>query len=327
MPKLNDIAIFVEVAKLRHLGRSAEKLDIPASTVSRRLRHLEQELGIALLVRTTRGMLLTDAGTLYFDTCRGLIEQAADAHHALRQLGLVPTGTLRISLPDTLAPFAFVEVVREFCAAWPGIDVRLDYSAFKDNYATPADFDIALRWGVQPDSDLVSRHLASVPYRLYTGASYLDTHPAPTSPADLRRHHCLGTEICGELSQWTLRTDSETVHVAARAKVRANNLDALTDLVRGGAGIAALPAVARGHGLVPVLPGWSLAPIPLYALQTTRHPPARARAFLHLLQARLQETLTSTSATCRAHALATPFPEGMREPEPKSDKDVMCGSR
>ncbi|WP_025136964.1 LysR family transcriptional regulator [Achromobacter sp. DH1f] len=307
MPNLNDIAIFVEVAKLLHLGRSADKLDMPASTISRRLRCLERELGIALLIRTTRGMLLTDAGTLYFDTCRELIEQAADAHHALRQLGLEPTGTLRISLPDTLAPFAFVGVVREFCAAWPGIDVLLDYSAFKDNCATPADFDIALRWGVQPDSDLVSRHLASVPYRLYACASYLDAHPAPASPPELRRHQCLGTEICSELSQWTLRTDGETVHIAARAKVRANNLDALADLVRGGAGIAALPAVALGHGLVPVLPDWSVAPIPLYALQTTRHPPARARAFLHLLQARLQQTLTSTPAALRVQALAAPI--------------------
>lgn len=309
MPNLNDIAIFVEVAKQRHLGRTAERLGVPASTISRRLRRLERDLGIALLVRTTRSILLTEAGTLYAERCRGLVEQTMDAHCALRDLGLVPSGTLRLCLPDTLTPLSFVDIVRTFSETWPGVDVQLDYSPGSDLSAAPVSFDIALRWGSQPDSDLIARHIATVPYRLYASAGYLRNQRPPASPSDLRGHACLGADVCPELAQWTLHGHGGAVRIATQRRISANNLDGLAGLARAGAGIAPLPEPAAASqpyagDLIQVLPAWRFESVPLFALLNTRHPPARAQSFLSLLETRLRDDFAAPRAGMAASPLA-----------------------
>src|SRR5690606_22354983 len=110
--------IFVEVAKRRSISRTAESFGVPATTLSRRLRALEGRLGVELLARSTRHITLTEAGKLYYERCRALVEQAFDAHDVLREQGVKPRGTLKVLLPDPLDALQFATVVQTFGQDW-----------------------------------------------------------------------------------------------------------------------------------------------------------------------------------------------------------------
>ncbi|WP_321894198.1 LysR family transcriptional regulator, partial [Burkholderia cenocepacia] len=100
---LNDTAIYVEVVRRQSFTRASEALDIPASTLSRRITELEHAIGIRLLNRSTRRLGLTEAGAIYYEHCRRLIDQLRLAHEEIVEMNGSLTGTLRISLPDGLA--------------------------------------------------------------------------------------------------------------------------------------------------------------------------------------------------------------------------------
>lgn len=291
-PDLNDIALFVEVARRGNISRAADTTGVPASTVSRRLRKLEATLGVSLLVRTTRQITLTDAGRLYFERCRQLVEEVRDAHSVLHELGVRPRGTLRVLLPEPLEALDFTQLAREFAEHWPELEYRYDYS-HEPNPHPARQFDVALRWGEQADSDLIARRLADIPHQLYASPHYLREHGVPASPGDLIRHECLGSDVCGELSAWTLERDGERVRIPVTGRFGSNNPELLRRLAITGAGIVALPCVGsrQPDHMVPVLPAWQLASIPLYAMFASRRPPARTRVFLDFLQARIQEML------------------------------------
>ncbi|WP_144639257.1 LysR family transcriptional regulator [Bordetella genomosp. 13] len=283
----NDIVYFVEVAKRQSLSRTAESIDVPASTLSRRLQALEQHLGVQLLARSTRKIVLTEAGKLYYDRCRQLVEQASDAQDVLLQQGIKPSGTLKVLLPDPLDALRFASLLQDFAQDWPTLDFHCDYTGGR-GWEASREFDVAVRWGVQPDSDLVARCLGFVPFRLYASRAYLGRHGWPETPADLHAHECLRCDVCPELSAWTLVQGDERIGVSPRARLRANDLEIVRRFAVSGTGIAALPAAGpQDTRLVPILPHWRLDPVGVYALFGSRTPPARARVFVDFLVERL----------------------------------------
>ena len=280
---LNDIAIFVQVARQRSISRSAELTGMPASTVSRRISILEERLGIQLLSRTTRRILLTEAGKLYYERCEALIEQAQNAQDVLLDHGVQPRGTLKVLLPDTLEAIGLPRFIPEFSRTWPDLKFRYDYS-----HGTPweqhRDFDVALRWGTQGNSDLVARSIAQFEFRLYASADYLKKRGLPKHPQELAQHDCVYADLCKELSTWTMRDRGQQVIVEPQTRIGLNDMNLALRLASEGAGIAALPPHPAGYeSLVPVLPAWQLAPITLYAMYPGRTPPARARVFIDAL--------------------------------------------
>lgn len=299
-PDLNDIALFVEVAKRSNISRAAETTGVPATTVSRRLRELEATLGVSLLVRTTRRITLTEAGRLYFERCRDLVDQVRDAHYVLHGMGVRPHGTLRVLLPEPLDALDFTKLAGEFAEHWPELEYRFDYS--HESVLDPAqEFDVALRWGKQADSDLIARRLADIPHQLHASPRYLKAHGAPSSPNDLANHQCLRSDLCGELSSWTLERGDSRVDVPVGGKLASNNLELLRKFAASGAGIVALPSIGpAAPAMVPVLPDWKLAPIPLYAMFASRKPPARTRVFLDFLHRRIHEMLLQAGAPVAA---------------------------
>ena len=280
---LNDIAIFVEVAKRLNISRTAELIGVPATTLSRRLRVLEARLGVELLSRSTRNIALTEAGKLYYDRCRLLVEQAIDAQDVLLDEGIRPRGTLKVLLPDPLEALDLVGMASAFARAWPELRLRCDY-AYERGWEGAREFDVALRWGTQADSDLVARRVGEFPFRLYASASYLARAGRPARPEELATHECLIATQCRELSAWVLERDGRRMTVDPDGRVHANDIEMTRRFANAGMGIVALPAHdPRNRELVPVLDDWALAPIALYAMYGSRTPPARARAFVDAL--------------------------------------------
>ncbi|MGE8615305.1 MAG: LysR substrate-binding domain-containing protein [Achromobacter veterisilvae] len=290
--QLNDIAMFVEVARRGNFGLSAAALGVPPSTLSRRVRGLERDLGMQLLKRSTRKIGLTETGALYFERCRDLIDEARVAHEQLQTSIACAGGRLSVSLPASLAQVFVPTVIDAFHRQYPDIHCHFELSNQRVDPISNT-CDVALRFGQQPSSSLIAHVISAMTPRLYASADYLDKHGVPCSPADLARHQCLIGTPRGEF-EWVLRSGARVERIRVSGKVAANDSGMIRSLVRAGIGIGPLmkfEAAKAGGGdkIAQVLGQWSLPPVPLVALLPTRKVPARVRAFLDFIHPNLQD--------------------------------------
>ncbi|WP_233236293.1 LysR family transcriptional regulator [Bordetella sp. LUAb4] len=289
---LNDIALYVEVARRKNFSRAAEVLNMPASTLSRRVGELEKHVGMRLLNRSTRRIDLTEAGQIYYERCRHLVERARVAHEQLTDMASAPKGMLRVSMQSSLAHLFLPVAMAEFTRAYPNIECEFDVSSAPiDPISNP--YDVVLRFGKQPDSGLIARQLLSMSCEMYAMPAYLEQHGVPRTPQDLTGHECLRSLIDERHSTWELRRGKEVEVVQVSGHMSANQSSLLYRLAVSGLGIVALPVfdrlrqAVRESGLVRVLPEWQLAPLPLYALLPSRVLPAKTQAFLSFIEPRL----------------------------------------
>ncbi|PCE34269.1 LysR family transcriptional regulator [Burkholderia ubonensis] len=285
MELLNDMALFVDVVNAMSFRRAAELTGVPNSTVSRRISALEKAIGLRLLHRTTRRIELTEAGQLYYERCRRIVEEARLAHEQLGEMLAQPTGVLRASLPVDFAMVFLAPLVVEFARRYPGIRFEFDLTPRRvDLVAEP--FDIAIRMGEQPDSTLIARLLARIPARLYASPRYLEQAGEPAHPAELARHACVGFPKPGV---WTLSRGTESVDVAIGGRFAVNSIGMFRRLAELDQGVILVAEelvteeLASGR-LRPVLPDWQGTPVPVYALTATRLLPAKTQRFIEFLQ-------------------------------------------
>ncbi|MFW7340929.1 LysR family transcriptional regulator [Pollutimonas sp. H1-120] len=290
-PSLDDIALFVEVAKSRSFTRAAESLDMPASTLSRRISALERYIGVRLLNRSTRKVELTEAGAVYFERCQHVIAEARIAHEELDEMAQRPKGRLRISMPVSFALLSMPLIMRDFAQEYPEIECEYDLGIKHiDLLAEP--FDIVIRIGHQPDSGVVSRRLGYVTLGLYAAPGYLARKGTPIVPLDLARHECLRTSAGRAESVWELRSQTRVEKITVKGRMAMNNVAMLMRMAGLGMGIVPLTAHnltwnTEEEALQRVLPDWEFDPIPLMALFPSRLMPAKTRVFLEFLMARL----------------------------------------
>lgn len=287
---LNDMALFVEVVKARSFRGAAEVTGVPNSTLSRRVGALEKSIGLRLLHRTTRRIELTEAGQVYYERCRRIVEEARIAHEQLGDMLAQPTGVLRATLPVDFATIYIAPLIAEFARRHPGIAFELDLTPRRvDLVAEP--FDVAIRMGEQPSSTLVARQLARLTPYLYASPGYLKMAGEPVDPADLGRHECLGYRKSGP---WVLHRGDATAEVALGRRFAVNSVGMYRSFAVLGQGIALMAEgvvaedVAHGR-LRRILPDWHGKPIPVYALTETRLLPAKTLRFIEFLQERLAQ--------------------------------------
>jgi DNA-binding transcriptional LysR family regulator len=301
---LNDIALFVEVARRKNFSRAAESSGVPVSTLSRRISELERNIGVKLLRRSTRKVELTEAGSVYFERCQHIVSEARMAHEQLTEMAQQPKGRLRVSMPTSFAMLFMPQIIREFSELYPDIECELDLSIRHiDLLADP--FDLVIRLGRQPDSGVVARQIASISLGLYASAAYLARHGAPIVPADLIQHECLRSTTSKEDSVWVLESDAKVEHIPVSGRVTANNVGMLQRMALQGLGIVPLSCISaraiQSEQLMRVLPEWEFGPIPLLALFPSRLMPAKTRVFIEFLQARLP-ILTAQKQACHEQA-------------------------
>ncbi|MDR2164464.1 MAG: LysR family transcriptional regulator, partial [Zoogloeaceae bacterium] len=187
---LDDMALFVEVARAMSFHRAAKASGVPNSTLSRRVSALEKVIGLRLLRRTTRKIELTEAGQRYFERCRRIVEEARLAHEQLGDLLAQPGGLLRVSVPADFAHLFLAPLIAEFARRYPAIRFELDFTPRRVDLAHEP-VDVAIRVGEMADSSLIARELARLPRYLYASPRYLEQAGEPQNPADLTRHECL----------------------------------------------------------------------------------------------------------------------------------------
>lgn len=292
---LRDIGLFVEVVNEKSFTRAAKHLEMPASTVSRRIAGLEKQIGTQLLHRTTRRVDLTDAGAAYYARCAHLVKEAQLAHEQLSEIITKPRGTLRLSCTPDFAATFLAEILVEFAEQYPEVNFELDLSNRKVDVATE-HFDAAIRIGRLDDSNLISVRIGVLPLVLYAAPAYLKRSPALRSPEELALHSCIRLHANENGSTWIFeQVDKSKSEKAALVKVSgrfvANNMSMLCQLTLLGAGIGiidktiAIELVTQGR-LVQVLPGWQLQPVEIHLLAPSRLMPARLRVFANFLKDR-----------------------------------------
>lgn len=290
MELLNDMALFVEVVKARGFRHAAEAVGMPNSTLSRRISGLEQAIGLRLLHRTTRKIELTEAGQIYFERCKRIVDEARLAHEQLGEMLAQPSGVLRVSLPVDFANIYLAPLIAEFARRYPGIRFDFDLTPrHVDLVAEPVD--VAIRMGEPPSSNLIARQLARLPRYLYASPRYLELSGAPDQPADLARHECLCMSTA-QADVWTLHDAAATVDVAVGGRFRLNSVGMIRRLATLDLGIAVLAEEIVADDLADgrlhrVLPQWQATPVPVYAITETRLLPAKTQRFIEFLRERL----------------------------------------
>ncbi|WP_175804470.1 LysR family transcriptional regulator [Burkholderia ambifaria] len=290
MELLNDMALFVEVVKARGFRSAAQTLGMPNSTLSRRISALEKAIGLRLLHRTTRRIELTEAGQLYFERCKRIVDEARLAHEQLGGLLAEPAGVLRASFPVDFAVTYLAPLIVEFANRYPKLTFDFELTSRRVDLVSEP-FDVAIRIGPSEDSQLVARRLATLRNYLYASPGYLARAGEPREPEDLARHACLGLQKSGS---WTLHDGTRSVAVAVSGRFAVNSVGMLRRLATLDAGIIVLSEeiladdVAAGR-LRRVMPEWEGEPIPVYAMTETRLLPAKTQHFIEFLRAHLAQ--------------------------------------
>lgn len=290
MELLNDMALFVEVVKAKGFRHAAEAVGIPNSTVSRRIGSLEKAIGLRLLHRTTRRIELTEAGQIYFERCKRIVDEAKLAHEQLGELLAQPSGVLRASLPVDFANIYLAPLIAEFARRYPGISFDFDLTPrLVDLVSEP--FDVAIRMGTPQNSNLYARQLANLACYLYASPGYLEQFGDPSHPSDLAQHECLGFRT-GKASTWLLRKDDESIEVSVGGRFQLNSVGLIRRLATLDQGIALIPAEIVAEDVIQgrlrrVLPDWEGPATPVYAMTETRLLPAKTQRFIEFLRERL----------------------------------------
>jgi len=289
MLDLNDFRYFVEVVDRNGFSAAGRTLGIPTSTMSYRIRQLEQDLGVALLARSSRSVSMTEAGAEFYQHAVTMLERAEDAECAIKQRLSEPTGRVRYTAAIAIARYAMPGMTVTFLDRFPKI--MLEQHA-DDRFADLVTdrYDLAIRGHSGPltSSVLVQRPLADVPWHLFASPGYLAERGRPGTPGDLAGHSALFMLRGNAELAWNLIDEGgSNVRVSPlEPRMVAACTTTLKAAACAGLGVLAVPAYicrdeVRAGALVRVLPGWLAESSTITALLPNRRGMLPAvRAFL-----------------------------------------------
>ena len=273
------LMLFMEVARQSNFFRVAENLNLPVSTVSRRIKALESELGVELFYRSSRRVGLTESGRQFFERCSNILADIDIAVEEVSQRKNTPKGLVRISLPGEIYYNYASEAFNSFALHWPEIQLHITLSSkWIDLYAEP--YDVDLRVGPLPDSSLIASKLFTLKPALYASPKVLEKYPNPKRPEDIANMPCISLFVLGNI--WALSRDGETVPLRISPRHMANSDNVACEMARAGLGVVLqVPATAQHHvlsgELVQILPEWRNRPADLNMVFASSQMPQRVR--------------------------------------------------
>ncbi|WP_064576606.1 LysR family transcriptional regulator [Cupriavidus gilardii] len=243
MDKLLALKMFVETVDAKGFSAAARRLDLATSSVTRALDGLEQSLGAVLLNRSTRQVTVTEAGAVYYQQARRILEAVEEADALIADRGDIPVGQLRVSLPVAFGRRCIAPHLGALLERYPQLE--LEVTLTDDIVDLLGDrFDLSVRIGNASSYDnVIARQIGTFRRHVVASPAYLQRHGTPSLPEDLVGHACLRFRFgYGARDQvWTFKRDGERQIVPVRGHFRSNNIDVLHELVLAGAGIGLLP--------------------------------------------------------------------------------------
>ncbi|MBW6424612.1 LysR family transcriptional regulator [Rhizobium sp. XQZ8] len=290
-----NVGVLAAIVETGSFARAGEALGLTRSGVSRAMARLENSVGVRLLDRTTRVVSLTDEGRRLYSEVAPLLNGIEDAVTLTSGSSVAVRGRLRVNVDAFFSRLLFTPHVAEFLSLHPDLSLEL---VARDQLGdlVGEGFDIAIRFGMPPASSLVARKLLETHTITVASPAYIKRHGHPASPADLARHSCIlvRDSLTGQtIEDWQFRRGAEVANVRISGRLTVAEWGTMLGACLEGVGIARVKAIGVRHlieqgALLEILPDWQGEGFPLYALYPSRHlPPAKVRAFIDFVQARL----------------------------------------
>lgn len=243
MDQLRAIQYFIKVAELGSFAEAARILGVPASSVSRRLRDLEEELGVTLISRTTRVVRLTELGQLYLDRVRPSIDDLRHADELVKNHLASPSGILRISSITGYGAYRLVPALKRLRQRYPELVVDLDLTDQLTDL-TSDEIDIAVRATAHPPERAIARRLNSNNYVLVAAPSYLSEQGCPRCLDDLLEHRTLLYRGPDRIIYWQAKSASGWSEIRTKPTFICNIGEELVAEAEAGNGLAVVPSWA-----------------------------------------------------------------------------------
>ena len=287
---------FVRVVETGNFTRAATVLKMPKTSVTTLVQGLEAHLRTKLLNRTTRRVMVTTDGALYYERALQILSELDELDNSLSNLNTEPTGRLRVEMAGAFADLIVIPGLCDFHSRYPQIQLDIGVGDRLVDYMAE-NVDCALRGGTPADQSLVSRKVGEIRLHTYAAPLYLERFGAPQHPRELEDiHRSVGylQAPSGKIMSMVYRKGEEVHEIQPRCIVSVNDARSYLTAALTGMGIAQSArfftedAVARGD-LVPVLTDWECETIPLYIVYPrTRHLTNRVRVFVDWLVERIQ---------------------------------------
>jgi DNA-binding transcriptional LysR family regulator len=296
MDRLESMSMLIAVAEAGSLSAAGRRLNVPLTTVSRKIADLEAYLGSQLIQRSSRRITLTEAGAAYIDACRRILEQIGEAERAASGEYQAPRGELIVTAPIVFGRLHMLPVIIDFLKAYPEIDIRL-IQADRNINLLDEHIDLALRIGTLPDSSLRATRIGSVTRVVCGSPDYFAARGQPAAPEDLHSHDCITSDVLTAANNWTFVRGQAELTVAVRSRLFVSTAEAAIDGAIAGLGLArvlsyqAAVAIADGR-LTRALQSFEPAALPVNLIHAGgRLVPLKLRAFLDFATPRLKARL------------------------------------
>lgn len=274
---LNDLRLFSEVVERASFTAAARALGLQTSKLSRRVRALEEELGVRLLNRTSRRLSLTETGRQFQQHCLALVAEARAAKEIVDQTRTEPQGTVRISCPVGLLNSGVAEIIARYLADHPQVQVLVDATNRRaDVIEEGLDFAIRVRQPPLEDTDLAVRQLGLSTLILVASPTLIKRHAAPASIDALKEWPTIANSNASEKYTWHLVDEQgQAVLLAHRPRLATDDMTSLRKAAMLGLGVAMLPRdlveeELRTGRLQRVLPNLSSRTALVHAIFPTR---------------------------------------------------------
>lgn len=288
MDTLTGIKVFLQVIESGSFVAAADRLDVSTAMVSKHVMNVESRLGVRLLNRNSRTLSLTEAGRVYSERCKVILDDLEDTELELGSLGRSARGTLRITCPTWFASQRVMGILSRYRQRYT--DVLVDV-AFEDRLVDLVEegYDLALRVITDPrllSSGLIARPVKSMRFFIGGSREYLKRQGTPKSPEQLAHHDCIAG---ASQDSWVLQGPSRKFQIPARIVARYRSMTARAHAVAAGVGLATLPLLLFEEPLFknqisPVLTDYCAGKFDLYVVYVSRkNTPLKIRSFIDFL--------------------------------------------
>jgi DNA-binding transcriptional LysR family regulator len=288
MDRLDAMEAFVAVADLQGFAAAARRLGLSASGVTRLVAGLEERLGVRLLQRTTRKVMLTDAGVRYRERARRILSDVGEAESAAQAERSAPTGRLVVAAPTLFGRLHVAPIVSVYLTKYPNVAVELTLADRVVNLVEDG-VDLAVRIGPLEDSSHVARNVGATRRVVVASPKYLKGRTVLSSPSDIATHDTIQFTSLSPTPEWRFLEDGTERRVSIKPRYVTNSADAAIARAELGGGLTMVLAyqvidAVRARRLQTVLDDFEPEAVPIHLVYpTTRLLSAKVRAFVELV--------------------------------------------